>query len=319
MKKIITSLLFTLLLTTSYAQDKSWTTGDRATLEEWVFDEQGLGRYVGISDPGLDSLTAYKQALARAWFLAVADSGLEIRMLQESFNRVYGEVDNEDLAYKYNYIAQIAADSFSDIYLNVDRQYTSIFGERFVEVYTTGFPSASSIKFSADSAKISGECYVSGTEVYKLETDMRLRLGLEVTIDGEFFQESIDILRVNKQRSSIHVVQGDTTSTRHRGKYYYNLSDMNIGAYLNEGLYPEPTSIEDGIFTAMIETMVGDILSAPHYSFEVKRVSEDYNSANKELMRMGYIGVIRLYHIKHIVNSRNIWGKWQVYDGTAEL
>lgn len=97
-------------------------------LPNWIFEAQGNGRYVGVSDPALEKNKAFNQALLRAWMLSQVDTQFQIEDKSEMWE------SNEQ--YEYESKSRLSSLRLKDITLYIGREYISNYGEYFVEFFT---------------------------------------------------------------------------------------------------------------------------------------------------------------------------------------
>ena len=130
---------------TVYNQSYDWRPGQRETLPEWVFASQRKGRVVGISDPCMKSEAARMLALQRAAYLYSLQQGVQLRLLSDVSTMETASNTYEDQRDKCC-IGSDRTSPFNIVSYRIEHEYTSIFGEKFLEVSFT--PSNDSCDFS---------------------------------------------------------------------------------------------------------------------------------------------------------------------------
>ncbi len=291
------SLLAILLVVTfnicAYAQTTySWVTGERDTLPEWVFERGGEGRYVGISDPCLDSLTAENQALLRAWYLAVMSDGFEISIMQEQFERVQEVATTDSSSDRFTQFMRFIPTCQAKRFMR-GRSHTSIFGERFVEFIEVGDFSVevednTIYQFEIDpSCSIEGEYVMNGYERSVVHFKLLTSLNIEGLYNGESHKTEYTRNGTRQNYQLVNINDGAPSPNRERGRYWY----INSGSQAEQHeLMQNSFILTDGVWSAFLESMVYSIANGLHYAYQVKQVTESSDGRIYNLVRSAYKG-----------------------------
>lgn len=119
------------------------TKGD---LPDWVFEGQGDGKYVGISNPDVDSEKGFNQALVRAWMLSQLNNDALIKSTIESYSSY--DINNDD--YRFEHIINMEVSPTKNVTFTPVRQHISNYGEYFIEFKTTDPSTDNSYSFNID-------------------------------------------------------------------------------------------------------------------------------------------------------------------------
>ena len=131
---------------TVYNQSYDWRPGQRETLPEWVFASQRKGRVVGISDPCMKSEAARMLALQRAAYLYSLQQGVQLRLLSDVFSTMETASNTYEDQRNKMLVLGVIEHPVQHVSYRIEHEYTSIFGEKFLEVSFT--PSNDSCDFS---------------------------------------------------------------------------------------------------------------------------------------------------------------------------
>ena len=131
---------------TVYNQSYDWRPGQRETLPEWVFASQRKGRVVGISDPCMKFEAARMLALQRAAYLYSLQQGVQLRLLSDVFSTMETASNTYEDQRNKMLVLGVIEHPVQHVSYRIEHEYTSIFGEKFLEVSFT--PSNDSCDFS---------------------------------------------------------------------------------------------------------------------------------------------------------------------------
>ncbi len=271
-------------------EDCEWVTGEREVLPEWVHEKQGSGRYVGISDSCLDSINGENQALLRAWFFAMLDSDISIKIMLDSYDQVDHIAVDDHFAYNYSHALKFSSDGSSKSFRR-GRSHITRFGERIVEYLEVEQPSENrdnifTLQPLANEA-VRCEYVASGREVSVVDGQFFSSLTLSALCNG---REVVSTYELNGGLESF-VVSGAIDGVEipyraNRGRFWYD--DSVQESYINATMYNH--SLYDGLWSAMYQALVGAIVNNSTYDYLIKMVSDTYNESKRSITRSLYEG-----------------------------
>ncbi len=92
---VVSSYTQTLTTDTTYVNNKFWVTGVRQELPEWLSKQSEEGNFVvGFSDSGVKPEFGKEQAIQRALFTYALGKGVEVRSVQEMYERTEQRTHN---------------------------------------------------------------------------------------------------------------------------------------------------------------------------------------------------------------------------------
>ena len=122
---------------TVYNQSYDWVSGQRETLPGWVFASRRQGRVIGVSDPCMKPAAARMLALQRAAYLYSLQQGVQLKLLSDIFSTM--EIASNTYEDQRNKILALGVieQPLQHASYRIENEYTSIFGEKFLEVSFT--------------------------------------------------------------------------------------------------------------------------------------------------------------------------------------
>lgn len=287
--------------------DYKWLTGQRDTVPEWVFESQGGGRYVGISDPCIDSLSGRDQALLRAWFLFQVDSRAKVQILNENFQTVEIGATRDYTSYKFNQLMQLTPKKRS-VRFRIGREWVSNYGETVIEVFETKGTDYD-VAFSGASGSYSmGEYITQGTEG-SLSKQM-IRSELTIDDSGAGTQNSTYYLMTGMVRNYdlIRTIDNNEIENHNRGRFWY--SDCSLLKEKGQEPLRSKWSLENGLWHALYELLVRRVINNTTYEYKVKCVDENTNEKMNQLIRTSFSGDISLSLGTFTIKDNTVTATW---------
>lgn len=259
-----------------------WVTGQRDTLPSWVFERQGNGRYVGVSDPCLDSLNGESQAVLRAFFLSMMDEGFNVQIMQEQFEYTHkiGVMDfkNDRFMQYVRFYPQYSAKRFRQ-----GRSYRSLFGETFIEIVKVdsyhGLDNNVMYLFDTiEKGHIVGEYVMNGYENSVVSYKIRAMLNIEAMCNAELHNLEYGVRGVKGDYIVDSHIDGDLVSNKERGRYWY----INDGCDITQHeLLQYDFELTNGVWCGLLGSMNYNIANGLQYNYTVKSLIES-SSDGKE-------------------------------------
>ena len=262
---------------TVYNQSYDWRPGQRETLPEWVFASQRKGRVVGISDPCMKSEAARMLALQRAAYLYSLQQGVQLRLLSDVFSTMETASNTYEDQRNKMLVLGVIEHPVQHVSYRIEHEYTSIFGEKFLEVSFT--PSNDSCDFS----------YHSISELMLLFTKERVK--------GT--QSSPQI---------ISYMNGVEICSSQEGCWY---EDAGFGG--QDGL--EKMDMRNAFWNAYMSSLVKALLLYPFSDVNVKQVDDRFNGSTDSgcgLYREKVVAVLSISPFIKDIRNNKLYVDWQI-------
>ncbi len=270
-------------------KDCRWITGEREVLPTWVHEKQGDGRYIGISDPCLDSINGENQALLRAWFFAMLDDDISIRIMLESYDQIDRIAEDEHFAYNYSHLLKFSSNGSAKSFRR-GRSHTTHFGERIVEYIEVGaFSAGGGQKYSVlplGEVSIEGEHIASGREVSVVSGRVSSKLRLSALCNGSMVESTFELKGGLESLKIAGSINGVEIPYSERGRFWYDnsaLEGYTQSTLINQTLF-------DGLWAAEYQSLIQSIVDNPTYDYLIKRVNDTYNDTVRTITRSLYDG-----------------------------
>lgn len=294
-----------------------WITGQRDTIPTWVLESQGEGRYIGISDPCLDSIQGTKQAILRGWFLSLMDkSKTDINIIQEGYEQTKRVAITDFSTNKFMQFARFSTE-ICDTKLRKGRSYTSIFGEQFIELFVVpdNYEPASLnevYEFGMDNdSKIIGEYVMHGVERSVISGQIRSELILNAICNNANHSTNFLIAGTRESDKLYRDINNIVIPNKERGRFWYT----NVEIYqisedkLSKCCYP----LTDGIWRALYETMTYAIVNEPNYEYTIKSLNQGGDiKQNNSLIKSIYSGKISISLNGFRIKDNQILADWNI-------
>ncbi len=119
---------------TAFVQRRSWLTGQREMLPNWLLETPWEERFIAVSDPGLKPEVAREQARLRAAFLCALRQGVKVGVVCDYFNSSRRHYEQELIADKLVTMLRVEL-VLSDSGWTTGREWENRYGEYAVEVF----------------------------------------------------------------------------------------------------------------------------------------------------------------------------------------
>ena len=281
---------------TVYNQSYDWRPGQRETLPEWVFASQRKGRVVGISDPCMKSEAARMLALQRAAYLYSLQQGVQLRLLSDVFSTMETASNTYEDQRNKMLVLGVIEHPVQHVSYRIEHEYTSIFGEKFLEVSFT--PSNDSCDFS----------YHSISELMLLFTKERVE---EEEVKFNLLLES-DSCREQSDQSwfpqIISYMNGVEICSSQEGCWY---EDAGFGG--QDGL--EKMDMRNAFWNAYMSSLVKALLLYPFSNVNVKQVDDRFNGDTDSgcgLYREKVVAVLSISPFIKDIRNNKLYVDWQI-------
>lgn len=290
-----------------------WVTGERETLPQWIFEAQGKGRYIGVSDPCLDSVNGDKQALLRAWFLSMMDDGFNVQILQEQFEHVQRIASIDNKSDKFTQFVRFSPQQSQKVFRR-GRYYTSMFGERFVELIEVESDVDDSelifIDCIDDGVGINVEYVLNGYERSVIHYKMRTELIINALCNGTQHCEEYVRSGTKRDYEISNTIDGLPISHSESGRYWY--ADGGIHTPLPE-LLQNRVMLMNGIWSGLLESLTYNIANGLHYAYTVKSLTESgTDGRDYTLTRSVYDGYASIRLVGYRIHNNQIEAIWDL-------
>lgn len=283
-----------------HIESYQWRTGERDTIPTWVLNSHGNGRYVGISDPCLDSITGSNQALARAWLLALIDNGIEVQILHENFQNTKVDVVYDLTSVKIKQIMKFSLNEKMGYY-KIVRSHITKFGESIVEIQEVDNSESGDYKLEyipSAHKSINGEYIMLIDEKSIVRGSMHSNININCIINGVRSNISFQENGTVETQRSVSIVDNDTISMKNRGRYWYcdrKIADIETTKY----------TLNNGLWNAIYKSLLSAIVNDQSYAYTIKQVEQNYESKLLTIIRSSYCDEINVkLNIAQIFNNK---------------
>ena len=287
---------------TVYNQSYDWRPGQRETLPEWVFASQRKGRVVGISDPCMKSEAARMLALQRAAYLYSLQQGVQLRLLSDVFSTMETASNTYEDQRDKMLVLGVIEHPVQHVSYRIEHEYTSIFGEKFLEVSFT--PSNDSCDFS----------YHSISELMLLFLKERVdeeEVNLLLESDSCREQSDQSWFQLKGTQSSPQIISymnGVEICSLQEGCWY---EDAGFGD--QDGL--EKMDMRNAFWNAYMSSLVKALLLYPFSDVNVKQVDDRFNGGTDSgcgLYREKVVAVLSISPFIKDIRNNKLYVDWQI-------
>ena len=289
---------------TVYNQSYDWRPGQRETLPEWVFASQRKGRVVGISDPCMKSEAARMLALQRAAYLYSLQQGVQLRLLSDVFSTMETASNTYEDQRDIMLVLGVIDHPVQHVSFRIEHEYTSIFGEKFLEVSFT--PSNDSCDFSYHSIS---ELMLLFTKERVEEEEVKFNLLLESDSCRE--QSDLSWFQLKGSQSSPQIISymnGVEICSLQEGCWY---EDAGFGD--QDGL--EKMDMRNAFWNAYMSSLVKALLLYPFSDVNVKQVDDRFNGGTDSgcgLYREKVVAVLSISPFIKDIRNNKLYVDWQI-------
>lgn len=277
--KTPTTLLISLLILLSCFDSQGQTKSAKVLIPNDLF-QIPEDTYIGISDAGTDSATAYHQACMRALSMAALHHGRG-----KGMGDYYTKTNKNSVFSKYEelYRLQMALDwplssikEVKSIYLG-NKEYVV-----FLRLDSTLTKNSTSVHFQSNA-----EIYFHGLSIDKQESlskKMYIKSSLYKDLDRDKHIESVEYTSKNNVLSDFKISFDKKKSDTYPYKYFYLYEDGDPATPENELLSYHYTT--DGLWIALIEGVYKQLSAAcQQYFLEVQNVGDAYQAQEEKINR----------------------------------
>lgn len=289
---------------TVYNQSYDWRPGQRETLPEWVFASQRKGRVVGISDPRMKSEAARMLALQRAAYLYSLQQGVQLRLLSDVFSTMETASNTYEDQRNKMLVLGVIEHPVQHVSYRIEHEYTSIFGEKFLEVSFT--PSNDSCDFSYHSIS---ELMLLFTKERVEEEEVKFNLLLESDSCREQSDQSwFQLKGTQSSPQIISYMNGVEICSSQEGCWY---EDAGFGG--QDGL--EKMDMRNAFWNAYMSSLVKALLLYPFSDVNVKQVDDRFNGDTDSgcgLYREKVVAVLSIFPFIKDIRNNKLCVDWQI-------
>ena len=284
---------------TVYNQSYDWRPGQRETLPEWVFASQRKGRVVGISDPCMKFEAARMLALQRAAYLYSLQQGVQLRLLSDVFSTMETASNTYEDQRNKMLVLGVIEHPVQHVSYRIEHEYTSIFGEKFLEVSFT--PSNDSCDFS----------YHSISELMLLFTKERVEeeeVKFNLLLESDSCREQSDQSWFQPSPQIISYMNGVEICSSQEGCWY---EDTGFGG--QDGL--EKMDMRNAFWNAYMSSLVKALLLYPFSNVNVKQVDDRFNGGTDSgcgLYREKVVAVLSISPFIKDIRNNKLYVDWQI-------
>ena len=285
---------------TVYNQSYDWRPGQRETLPEWVFASQRKGRVVGISDPCMKSEAARMLALQRAAYLYSLQQGVQLRLLSDVFSTMETASNTYEDQRNKMLVLGVIEHPVQHVSYRIEHEYTSIFGEKFLEVSFT--PSNDSCDFSYHSIS---ELMLLFTKERVEEEEVKFNLLLESDSCRE--QSDQSWFQLKGTQSSPQII------SYMNGVEICSSQDEDAGFGGQDGL--EKMDMRNAFWNAYMSSLVKALLLYPFSDVNVKQVDDRFNGGTDSgcgLYREKVVAVLSISPFIKDIRNNKLYVDWQI-------
>lgn len=289
---------------TIYNKPYDWRVGQRDTLPDWIFIPQKDGVVIAMSDPCMEPEAARKQALQRASYLFSLQQNAPLKLLSDFYSHIETNIhDNErNKILRMGVITQpVSHDSY-----RVEREYTSLFGEKFLQV---SFVVEDSSKILSNSIT---ELMLLFTKETFEEEEVKFNLFLEA--DCKDFKQMVQTryeIKGNPERPEISSYMNGVSIDSFRKDYWYADKNGETEEY-NKGIL-----LKNSFWNAYMLSLVKSVLQYPFSSVNIKRVGDNFignNGMNQALSREKLFSTISIYPCIQMVKENRLSIDWRIVE-----
>lgn len=290
MKNIRLLIILTLLIfisasfsTNVYSQNQSeWVTGQRDKIPDWVFSQKEDGRYIGISDPCLDSLSGEQQAIMRAWVLSLFENRVKIGIVKENFDYATEIASYTHVSSRSRSMAKLTLESATK-YFKKGRVYNSLFGETYIELFeVNNMSKADYIVSSGGSTGVVGKYILIGGESTMFYGNMLSELAISCNINDEVVSTSYKRDGSTESWTITSLMNNHLIQNKNQGRYWYDNSTELVSKKSKkrdkdaviEPVFITRHSLIDGLWSALYESLISEIVNFPYDEFVNKTVGQ---------------------------------------------
>ena len=279
---------------TVYNQSYDWRPGQRETLPEWVFASQRKGRVVGISDPCMKSEAARMLALQRAAYLYSLQQGVQLRLLSDVFSTMETASNTYEDQRNKMLVLGVIEHPVQHVSYRIEHEYTSIFGEKFLEVSFT--PSVSELMLLFTKERVE-------------EEEVKFNLLLESDSCREQSDQSwFQLKGTQSSPQIISYMNGVEICSSQEGCWY---EDAGFGG--QDGL--EKMDMRNAFWNAYMSSLVKALLLYPFSDVNVKQVDDRFNGGTDSgcgLYREKVVAVLSISPFIKDIRNNKLYVDWQI-------
>lgn len=290
---------------TLYNQSYEWGAGQRATIPEWVFSSQQEGKVIGISDPCMNPEAARMQALQRAAYLYSLQRSTHLKLLSDFFSSTETASNTyEDTRDKILALGVIEQPFLKCAY-QIEKEYTSMFGERFIQV---SFVQADSCNLSYHSMS---ELMFLFTKERVEEEEIRFNLLLESSVSPseQPFQAWYQLKGPLASPEIFSCINGVFIRPLQEDYWY---EDRGFSENQKNSVRID---MKNAFWNAYMTSFVKAILFYPFPTVNVKKVDDNLNGrndSNRGLHREKVMAALSIVPFIKEIRNNQLYVDWQI-------
>ena len=289
---------------TVYNQSYDCVSGQRETLPGWVFASRRQGRVIGVSDPCMKPAAARMLALQRAAYLYSLQQGVQLKLLSDIFSTM--EIASNTYEDQRNKILALGVieQPLQHASYRIENEYTSIFGEKFLEVSFTQSDDSCDLAYYSTS-----ELMFLFTKERVEEEEVRFNLLLESDSRVEqSFQSWFQLKGTLASPQLFSCINGVKISPSQKGYWY---EDVAFGSQNRTDMI----ELKNAFWNAYMTSFVKALLLYPFSDVNVKQVDDCFNgsnSASRGLYREKVVAVLSIFPFIKEIRNNKLCVDWQI-------
>lgn len=290
---------------TIYNQSHDWISGQHETLPEWIFIPQQQGMVIAVSDPCMKAESAKIQALQRAAYLYSLQQSTRLNLLSDLFTRIETEANFHDDEGNKIITMAVITQPFLHCSYQIEQEYTSLFGELFIQV---SFTQKKDNYFSYRSAS---ELMLSFTKERTEEEELKFILAIESKNSKPecLLQTNYQLRGKTKNLSVSSFINGIGIDFLQKGCWYKDV----INPEKSETVIP--IELKNSFWSAYIASFVKNLLLHPYSSMYIRQIEDNYDgktNLSRELHReKASMNISVCPHIREI-RENQLYVEWQI-------
>ena len=289
---------------TVYNQSYDWVPGQRETLPEWVFASRRQGRVIGVSDPCMKPGAARMLALQRAAYLYSLQQGVQLKLLSDIFSTM--ETADNTYEDRRNKILALGVIEQPVRYASyrIENEYTSIFGEKYLEVSFTQSDDSCGLSYHSTS-----ELMFLFTKERVEEEEVRFNLVLE---SGSRMDQSLrswfQLKGTLASPQLFSCMDGVKICPSQKGYWYEDVASESKNK-------PDMIELKNAFWNAYMTSFVKAVLLYPFSDVNIKQVDDYFNggnSASRGLYREKVVAVLSIFPSIKAIRNNKLCIDWEI-------
>lgn len=266
--KVLIICLFTSILASADNGDLLHLFKGKSSLPAFMYNSNKT--VYGISDPGMDTLTARSMAVARAIFVQALRNNASMKMITDCYDNKQSASSYEGKREKCISLANLNISPVTYSY-DVVNEFTTDRGETFVCLKIT------------DKAKeqitVSANCDIMAITDYETKESNEYKILMSVYLENENKCDTMDYsIRGSIDNPKImSVYKGDEEEYYRNAFWYYDEGSIDF----NEKTY----ALNNGLWCAIIQSLCDNLASVAFDTTKIININNTYNSSKENSYR----------------------------------